>query len=142
MGYRLLILGLLAATLLYLALARQIPLDPWSAGELINSRTLPTVYGCLLALTLTGMLFITPPGARYPTHGWQALALTALLAVFVGVVPTLGLWIATAGLLLAAMLILGERRMLPLLLLALGIPAGGWLLVEHWLGIYVPGVGA
>ena len=143
MGYRLLIGLLLAVTVGYLTLARQIPLDPWSAQELVNSRTLPTLFGSLLTLVLLGLMFTPPPGVvRFGTgpQGIRLVALFALLGSFIGLVQYAGIWLALAALLLAALLIMGERRVRWLLALPVGIPVGGWLLVERWLGVYVPGI--
>jgi hypothetical protein len=139
MGYRLLMLALLAATLAYLALARQIPLDPWSAQELVNSRTLPTVYGSLLALTLVLLLLRAAPRVRFPQHTGQAAGLLAASVAFVGLLPVIGVWVALGLLLVGAFLIMGERRPGPVVALGVGIPAFGWLAVEKLLGIYVPG---
>jgi uncharacterized BrkB/YihY/UPF0761 family membrane protein len=138
-AYRLLILALLAATLAYLALARRIPLDAWSAEELINSRTLPTVYGALLAATLVVLLLGRAPAVRVPQHVGRAAALFALSGGFVWLVPILGVWIALGMMLIGAFLVMGERRPETVVSLGVGIPAFGWLAVEHLLGIYVPG---
>ena len=142
MGYRLLILILLAATVAYLVLARQIPLDPWSAQELVNSRTLPTLYAGLMILVLLRLLFAPPPGARHPHQSAQASILVVLTGVFTAALPAFGLWVPLGALLLAALLVMGERRWAPLAGLAAGIPLVGWLVVEHWLGVYVPGMGS
>jgi hypothetical protein len=143
MGYRLLIGLLLAVTAGYLILARQIPLGPWSAEELVNSRTLPTLFGSLLTLVLLGLMFTQPPGVlRFGTRaqGIRFVALLALFGSFIGLLQYAGIWLALAALLLAALLIMGERRVHWLLALSAGIPLGGWLLVERWLGVYVPGI--
>jgi hypothetical protein len=139
MAYRLLLLALLAAALAYLALARGIPLDAWSAEELVNSRTLPTVYGALLAATLVILLLRAAPHVRFPRHPGQATALFAAAVAFVWLVPYLGVWLALGLLLVSAFLIMGERRPLPVASFGLGIPAFGWLTVEWMLGIHVPG---
>ncbi len=143
MGYRLLIGLLLAVTVGYLTLARRIPLDPWSAEELVNSRTLPTLFGSLLTLVLLGLLFTQPPGAlRFGSRpqGIRLFALVALLGSFIALLQYAGIWLAMTALLLAALLIMGERRLPWLVALSVGIPFGGWLLVERWLGVYVPGI--
>lgn len=141
MAYRLLILLLLTVTLAYLALARQIPLDPWSAQELVNSRTLPTLYGVLLAVILSLLLFRAAPSVRAPRHVGRAVALFAVAAAFVWAVPRVGLWMALAPMLVAALLVMGERRPVPVVTLSAAIPGLGWLVVERLLGIHVPGPG-
>ena len=141
MGYRLLILLLLALTLAYLVLAREIPLDPWSAQELVNSRTLPTLYAGVMGLVLLRLLFAAPPGGRDPRHAGRAMTLTGLVLGFAIALGHLGLWVPLGGLLLSALLVMGERRPALLAGLSAGIPLAGWLLVERWLGVYVPGAG-
>ncbi|MEZ5560450.1 MAG: tripartite tricarboxylate transporter TctB family protein [Pseudomonadales bacterium] len=141
MGYRALVLLLLAVTVGYLMLARNIELDPWSAEELVTSRTLPTLYGALLSLVLLALLITRHPGnlaaRQIARTGWMLLMLVA----FVALVPLAGIWPASAALLLGALLLLGERRPAVLLGLPSGIALVGWLLVEQLLGIYVPGAG-
>lgn len=139
MAYRLLLVVLLAAAGGYLALARRIPLDVFSAEELVNSRTLPTAYAALLAVTLALLLLRPPPHVRFPRHVAQSAALLALSVVFVALVPHLGVWVALGMLLVAAFPVMGERRALPVIGLGVGIPLAGWFAVERLLGIYVPG---
>ena len=55
MSFRLLLLTLFAIAAAYLTLVGQIELDPWSAQDTINSRTLPQIYGALLCLAVLGL---------------------------------------------------------------------------------------
>ena len=140
MGYRLLLIGLLAASVLYTFAARRIPMDAWTAEELINAQTLPTAYGVLLALTLVALLFRTPPSATGISAGrlFRIAGIAAGVLAFVVVLDWVNLWIALGGLLFAAAWWLGERRWLPMLSLALSVPLIGWLGIEVGLGVYLP----
>lgn len=141
MTYRLLLLALLGFAMAYLALARRIPLDPWSAGELVTSRTLPTLYGLALALVLLALLLREPVPPARPRHPLRAAGLIAVLISAVWLVPLTGIWAAIGLMLLAALPVMGERRPLPVLAVAAAVPGAGWLLVEAVLGIHVPGPG-
>jgi hypothetical protein len=44
--------ALLSFGITYLVLANQIILDPWSALDAVNSRTLPQIYGLMLCLAV------------------------------------------------------------------------------------------
>jgi hypothetical protein len=140
MAYRVFLIGLLIASGCYTFLARRIPMDPWTAEELVNARTLPTVYGCLLALVLLVLLLrsavpVTPvPVGRYV----RGAGMSVLIIGFIALVGTVDLWIALAGLLFAAGWWLGERRWRPLLALAVSIPLIGYLGIELGLGVYLP----
>lgn len=145
MGYRLLLLGLLAASALYTFAARRIPMDAWTAEEVINAQTLPTVYGMLLMAALCAALIRKPPSAdvtllaRVPGERYLRLAgLGALVLLFIILVGWFNLWLALSLLLFAASAWLGERRWLSVLILAIAIPVFGYLGIEVALGVYLP----
>lgn len=141
MAYRLLLLGLLTASVLYIVAARSIPMDPWTAAEAINAQTLPTVYGVLLSAALIIALWRTRPasGTAIPPGRQLRLAgIAALVLAFTALIGWLNLWLALAGLLLGATWWLGERRWLPLLALATVVPLLGFLGIEVGLGLYLP----
>ncbi len=140
MAYRLTLLGLLLAGLAYTWLAQQIPMDPWTAEELINARTMPTVYGALLSLTLLILLLRSiPPVAAVPAGRLVRGAGVAVLVVaFAALLGPLNLWMGLGLLLLATGWWLGERRWLPLLSLAISVPLLGFLGIELGLGVYLP----
>ena len=114
MGLRLLLSSLLLLGGAYLWLAMKIPMDPWTAAETVNSRTMPLIYGVLLCLTLLGLLL-------------RVLALKMI-----------SLWLALGLLLAALALWLGERRLPLIFALALSVPLIGWLGIEVSLGLYLP----
>lgn len=128
-------------------MANRIELDPWSAAEALNARTLPFIYAVLLALLSVPLLVRgmqvqgnaagDPPNPR-DWRGWRTAGLIAAAVVGFGLlIPLAGLWPSTVLLLVASLLATGERRWL----VVLGAPAAlallGWLLVEKLLGVYL-----
>lgn len=121
----------------YLVAAAAIPLDPWAAEEVINTRTLPTIYGGVLAvLALSGL------GARERLERLArpgvAAGLVVILLVFAIAVVALGIWLAIPVALAPAMMLLGERRAWVLVLVPLLTAIVAWVLVVRLLGIHVP----
>ncbi|MCY3814161.1 MAG: tripartite tricarboxylate transporter TctB family protein [Gammaproteobacteria bacterium] len=136
-------LALAAFAVLYLVAAWNIPLDPWSAAETVNARALPIVYGVGLLVVSIALLAVSPAsqdtrrGARWKTLGAHCVA----IAAFGLLIPYAGLWIATAVLLLAALLIAGERRLAVLAIAPVATAGTAWFLIAVALDIYVdPGV--
>ena len=153
-----------AVAVAYLWQAWSIPLDPWSAEEAINARTLPFVYGfVLLALSVVLAVSPSPPPTPTPTPTpiptppstttpdtpkdsdrprSVTLAAHCLAIVAFGVlIHFAGLWIATAALLAAALLIAGERRPIVLVVAPLATAAIAWSLIAVVLNVYIgPGV--
>lgn len=148
-------LALVAFAGIYLWLALAIPLDPWSATEAINARTLPLAYGVALLIVAAALLFQatgapskpppasgdgqTPDGERAAMRRrWQNLtAQCVIIAAFGLVIPIVGPWLALAALLLASLWAAGERR-LPILLLLPACTAGAaWLVVAVLLDVYL-----
>ena len=127
----------------YLVAAWNITLDPWSAAETVNARALPLVYGLGLLAVSIALLAVAPPpqdarrGARWSMLGAHCVAIVA----FGLLIPYAGLWIATAVLLLAGLLIAGERRLAVLAIAPVATAATAWFLIGVVLDIYVdPGV--
>ena len=76
-------------------------------------------------------------GARWSVLGAHCVAIVA----FGLLIPYAGLWIATAVLLLAGLLIAGERRLAVLAIAPVATAATAWFLIAVVLDIYVdPGV--
>ena len=131
----------------YLWQAAAIALDPWSAEEAIDARTLPLLYACGL-LMLAVVLFVRPPapgtgGAPSPPASisrrrWLALAGQCVAIVgFGAAIPWAGPWVALAALLLASLLIAGERRWWVLAAAPVVTAAASWLLIVAVLGVYI-----
>lgn len=136
-------LGLVVFGLAYLWQALSIPLDPWSAAEAVNARTLPTVYAIVLLL-LAGALLARPGAinadATRATSARSWLTLAAHCAAIVGfglLIPLFGLWVGIAALLGACLVIAGERRILVLAIAPLAIAGAAWFLLRVVLDIYV-----
>ena len=141
MAYRLLLIGLLFVAAAYTLVARQIPMDPWTAEEWVNAQTLPIVYGVLLSLVLLFLLvrgnapITSAPGLRLLRAG----GLCVLLVSFVAALSWVNLWVALGALLFSASAWLGERRWHAMLALAVGVPLSGFVAIELALGVYLPG---
>ena len=141
--YRLLLGTLFLFGALYLFFAVQIQLDPWSAADSVNSRTLPMLYGSALCLAVLA-LAVTKRPAETGSHRefrfikGPLLQLTLLIACFIFSLRCLNLWVALAGLLLCALWAMGERRWWIISAVTLGTPIGGFLLVEIVLQMSIP----
>ncbi len=113
---------------LYLWFIRDIPLDFWSESEPFNARTMPYIYG--YAGLASSILLIVSPSAKFEwqklreLHYFPAALLLTLLVAYGFLIDYLGFITATAGLLATGFLILGERRFLPIVLVALGLSLG------------------
>ena len=134
-------LALLALALGYGWLATRIELDPWSAAQLLNARTLPIAYAVLLgalalAMTIRGVVQEGVTGSD--GRRWLTLGLIAAAIVAFGVlIPYAGLWPATVVLLACSLLATGERRVWVVLAAPAGVALLGWLLIEVVLGVYI-----
>lgn len=151
MSFHLVAGALLALALTYLGLAAEIVLDPWSALDAVNSRTLPQIYGLMLCGAV-GALWLRR-ARRQASSGDQKnsdspsptpfrlgllTGLSALILGFILALPWLNLWLALVGLLFGLLWMMGERRWPALLLASLGLPAAGFLLVEQLLQMSLP----
>lgn len=143
MSFRLLLLTLFAIGAAYLTLVGQIELDPWSAQDTINSRTLPQIYGALLCLAVLGLAL----GQRDRTGDMSHPSLrklkplfwlSALICVFILSLVWLNLWVALGGLLFGTLWTMGEKRLPVIVALCLAIPLIGFVLVEQVLQMTVP----
>ena len=143
--------ALLSFGLAYLKLTSEIELDPWSALDAVNSRTLPQLYGLMLCLAVIALWIQRwrkstsqrdPETVKpSPLSSFQIkplLMLTGLIGSFVFALLWLNLWVATAGLLFALLWVMQERRWQVLAGLSLGLPITGFVLVERLLQMSVP----
>ena len=133
---------LAAFAVAYLWQTFAIPLDPWSAAEAINARTLPLIYGVVLLAISLGLAArpLTPDAeaTRIPFGRWRVLALHALAITGFGVlIPWAGLWTSLAALLVAGLLIAGERRPWVLVLAPVATAGLAWLLITVVLDVYI-----
>ncbi len=141
----------LALAVAYGWMASRIELDPWSAAEALNARTLPFIYAVLLGLLCLPLLArgmqaqgdrVADSHGRRDWRGWCTAGLIAAAVVAFGLlIPLAGLWPSTFLLLAASLLATGERRWLVVLGAPAGLAALGWLVVEKLLGVYLdPGI--
>ena len=144
-------LAFLALAIAYGVMASRIELDPWSAAEALNARTLPFIYAVLLALLSLPLLVrgMQAQGnaagdapSRLDWRGWRTAGLIAASVVGFGLlIPFVGLWPSTVLLLVASLLAAGERRWLVVLGAPTALALFGWLVVEKLLGVYLdPGL--
>ena len=125
-----------------------IPLDPWSAAETINARSLPFAYSVAL-LILAVALFAAPAppsrdnaqaggdGAGRSRRGLKLVAQCTIIAAFGFAIPFAGLWLALAALLAASLWTAGERRLPVLLAVPAGTALAAWLLLVVMLDVYI-----
>ena len=128
---------MLAFGVAYVWVAYGITLDPWSAVEAVNSRTLPIAYGSILIL-LSTLLLVRGMRVHVPRH--NLLRLTSISASIIGfglLLPRVGVWAALILLLVSCLMIMGEKRWYIFILAPLLASLGGWLLIEVLLGVYV-----
>ena len=104
-------------------------MDPWTAQELVNARTMPLVYGALLVLAL---LFSNwrAKAVQASVSPLRMFGVVVLAGAFLLALPVINLWFGLAGLLTALSVWLGERRTLPILLLSVSVPLLGWFGIE------------
>ena len=109
----------------YLWFIQDIPLDFWSETEPFNARTMPYLYG-YAGLIVASLLIITPSS----TFDWSrlknlsyfpAICLLLLLTAYGWCIEYLGFITSTTLLLSVGFLLLGERRFLAIVLVALGL---------------------
>jgi hypothetical protein len=140
MGYRLFLLLLLVTAVVYTISARMIPMDPWTAAEIVNAQTLPTIYGVVLCATLGWLIFRggTPVEPPSPYRVLRAGGVGMLTVAFVALLGWANLWLALGGLIGLSALWLGERRVLPVLSISILVPLTGYVGIELLLGLYLP----
>jgi len=141
MGYRLFLFLLLVTAVVYTISARLIPMDPWTAAELVNAQTLPTIYGVMLCaalgwLLVRGGMAVARPS---PYRVLRAGGVGVLTLAFVALLGWVNLWLALGGLIGLSALWLGERRALPVLAVSILVPLTGYVGIELLLGLYLPG---
>lgn len=138
-------LAFLALAIAYGWMASRIELDPWSAEEALNARTLPLTYAALLALLCLPLLLRGMQAQGDILHGgpgWRTAGLIAAAVVGFGLlIPFAGLWPSTVLLLASSLLAAGERRWLVVFGAPTVLALFGWLVVEKLLGVYLdPGI--
>jgi|GEM_PF-533812 hypothetical protein len=136
--------------IVYLLQANQIPLDPWSAQDPVNARTLPQLYGLLLCIAVPLLWLQRRKMAKSSDHsddtpsnpaqssGGLLMLLSGAIGTFILALQWLNLWVAVALLLFVLLWLMRERRWKMLLGFSLGLPVAGFLLIEGLLQMSVP----
>lgn len=142
--------ALLSFGITYLVLANQIILDPWSALDAVNSRTLPQIYGLMLCLAVLVLWMQRrhptsqsdrasgPPAAPSSLRLRPLLLLSTMILGFIVALNWLNLWVAAGGLVLGLLWVMQERRWSILIGASLALPIGGFLIVERLLQMSLP----
>lgn len=130
---------LLCVAVLYLWMTSAIRLDPWSEQDLINSRTLPYLYGLSL---LISVLFIAQDKIdtawKFNANAIKLGSIISSLLIFLFLLELLGLWICLGLLILSNMIILGQRKPVPTISVSFAFPFISWLIIEKGLAITIP----
>jgi len=138
-GHQLLKLLILALGAGYLFTAWHIPMDPWTAEELVNARTLPLIYGGLLVFAV--LLSWTRKTPSPAAEVGPLLRMSGVVILTMGFLISLqffNLWLGLTALLTTLALWLGERRVVPIAALAITVPLIGWVGVELLLNLHLP----
>ena len=135
---RITIFALLTFSGIYLYETMSIPLDPWGEDDLMNSRTLPYLYGVCLVACLIAHGYLDSAKVSLKGHYKKLFMILISLGLFAYFLDMLGLWISLALLIAANMSILGHKKPLSLVSISLIFPTLGWLIVEKAMAIVIP----
>lgn len=124
----------------YLWSAQFIPLDFWSEAEPFNARSMPYLIGW--ACVVVSLLMITLPSKAFDWSSVKnlqympALCLLLFLTAYGFAIERLGFVGSTIGFLVAGFVVLGERRLTVMVIVAVAVAGGFWILMDL-LGIYL-----
>ncbi len=124
-------------SLVYGYLTLSIPVLPQFADG-FTARSMPgalAVLGTIVSLLL--MLRKSAATVRETLNWRLGLAFVLLMSAYGSSLRPAGFLLSTLVFLAAGFLLLGERRWLPITLVAAGITGGFWLLMNYVLGVYV-----
>lgn len=128
---RLMALALLVFSLAYLVMGWRIPVPETSDDSPFSARSFPLVLG-VLAAVLSLVLLVRPTSTAavgVAGFAWGRTAgLLLLMAGFALLIPHLGFVVTAALFLGGGFRLLGERRPLVLLPVALGVSLGFWVM--------------
>ncbi len=130
---RLMALALLVFSLAYLALGWRIPVPDASDDSPFSARSFPLVLG-VLGSVLSLVLLVRPTSTEVvgvAGFAWgRTVGLLLLMAGFALLIPHLGFVVTAALFLGGGFRLLGERRPIVLLPVALGVSFGFWALFQ------------
>lgn len=128
----------------FLLLSLSIPIDPTFAEHGFSARTLPLALSSIGMVCALAQLCLAPGGPRERLSpqlrggNWARLgALIACMLTYALAFTWLGFLAGGALFLMAGFFILGERRALLALAVALGLSGGLWLLLSRGFGLYL-----
>lgn len=109
------------------------PNDPGTAA-------FPRIVAVLLGLLALGLLVRPDKGSLLPSRDRlpRVVAIMALTAAYGILLPTLGFLAVTTAFMVVALLIMGVRRPVPLLLVTLGVTFGLYYLFAEGLSVFLP----
>lgn len=130
---RLMALALLVFSLAYLVIGWRIPVPDSSDDSPFSARSFPLVLG-VLGMVLSAVLVVRPSSTEavgVAGFAWGRTAgLLLLMAGFALLIPHLGFVVTAALFLGGGFRLLGERRPIVLLPVALGVSFGFWALFQ------------
>ena len=148
-GDRLVALSLFILSVLYGVSAMSIDVFPGREHELITSRTFPyglAVAGALCALWIllsappkTAPTGQQPAASRLDFAWWRCLGVVVVSIGYSFALERMGFLLSTGGFLVAASLMLGERRVGVLTATGLLVPVAFWLILDVGLDMRLPG---
>ena len=128
----------------FLLLSLSIPIDPTFAEHGFSARTLPLALSSIGMVCALAQRCLAPGGPRERLSpqlrrgNWARLgALIACMLAYALAFTWLGFLAGGALFLTAGFFILGERRVLLALAVALGLSGGLWLLLSRGFGLYL-----
>ena len=148
---------MLAFSIGYGVMIFRIPLLPFQMNDAFTARSMPqalAVLGCVLSLVVLfkpmsetdraenarwrdAMKRLSRPIAGQGFPLMRVIVLCVLMVLYGLTVRPFGFLISTSLFLIAGMLVLGERRLLMVLLSSVGIVVFFWVLMTQFLGVYI-----
>jgi len=131
---------LLAFCITYGILSQEITLLPFQAKVAFHARTMPEILS-IMGIGLSLLIIVFPGSPERPKlagFNWLAAILFLILMSLYGLtIRPLGFILSTSVFLIAGFALLGERSPVKLLLVALPIAVGFWVLMTHGLDVFL-----
>ena len=131
---------LLAFCITYGVISQQITLLPFQANVAFHARTMPEVLS-VMGTGLSLLIIAFPASKERPSlagFNWLAAVLFLILMSLYGLtIRPLGFILSTSLFLVAGFALLGERSLVKLLLVALPIAFGFWVLMTQGLDVFL-----
>ncbi len=121
-------------------LSQQIVLLPFQAKAAFHARTMPEIL-TVLGIALSLMVIFKPGSGEMPKLGkqnWLVAGLfLALMSLYGLTIRPFGFIFSTSVFLIAGFALLGERSVMKLLLIALPLVVGFWVLMTQGLDVFI-----